>query len=177
MDPFYIEITLKIIIVILAGSFLTVIFIGAPFVPSSNKIVNSILQEIKLKDQMCVYDLGCGDGRFLIEASKKAKIIGEGYELTLVVWLLAKLRVLFSGKKNIHIHLNTYMKADLSRADVVFVYLLPKAIKKLTDKFEKEMKKGSLVISHAFQVAGLETKLITTLQASEKSAKVYIYKM
>lgn len=98
-------------------------------------------QRTNLKKGKKVYDLGCGDGRLVIGAAKIAGVTGVGFEISPPVYLLAFIfRNLLNGFIAT-IYFKSFWNKDLSDADVVFLYLLPKAMKKLVEKFNKELKK------------------------------------
>lgn len=123
--------------------FLTVsFFTGGPFVPSRKKSVEAMIRLAKLKPGVTVYDLGSGDGRFLVEAQKYgAKAIGIE---------MNPLLVLLSRMKKLNVRWQNLWTADIHDADVVFVYLLPINMKKLEQKLQRELHKGALVVSNSF---------------------------
>ena len=149
---------------------------GAPWVPTPMIAVQKMIKEAKLKKGKKVYDLGCGDGRLVIEAAKIVGVTGVGFEISPPVYLLAFLRNLLNGFIAT-IYFKSFWNKDLSDADVVFLYLLPKAMKKLVEKFNKELKKGTLIISYAFQL-----KDLVLVKKIEKDAKynvcpIWIYRI
>jgi precorrin-6B methylase 2 len=128
-----------------------------PFVPTPMPIVRTMLTLADLKPGQVVYDLGAGDGRFLIEAKKREKSIKAiGYEGAFGVWLLAKMWIFLSPVRDIRMVCGNFMKADLAEADVIFTYLSPHVMKALLPKFQKELKPGAKIISHAFRLPGME---------------------
>lgn len=66
-----------------------------------------------------------------------------------------------------------YLKEDLGEADVIFCYLLPKAMEHLKEKFETELKPGTRIFSRAFKIPGWEPR--QRLQFSKHSPPVYVY--
>lgn len=95
-----------------------------------------------LKPGMIVYDLGSGDGRVLVEAAKRgAKPVGV--EMNPFLVLLCRL-------KKLNVRWQNLWNADISEAQVVFVYLLPHHMNKLERKLKKELKPGSLIVSNSF---------------------------
>lgn len=148
---------LKIIIIelILFSLFLipTLIAItkGAPWVPTPMNRVRKMLELAKIKEGEKIYDLGCGDGRFVHLASKKYKAEAVGFELSPLVYLIAKIFQPFWRSKA-KIKFKNFHKVDLSDADIIVCYLLPNTLKALQEKFEKELKKGARIISYAFQI-------------------------
>lgn len=85
-----------------------------------------MLKAVKLKPKQVVYDLGCGDGRFVRIAARKYGANGIGVELNPLVYLYAKIKSF--GKKNETIICRDFRKINLKDADVVICYLLTKTM-------------------------------------------------
>ena len=67
-------------------------------------------------------------------------------------------------------------KEDLSRADVVYFFGLPKSIKnKLKKKLERELKPGARVVSYAFTIPDWD--IVVKDKPREKDTPVYLYKI
>lgn len=131
-----------------------------PFVPTPPHIVAKMMKAAGLKAGDTVYDLGAGDGRLLIAAKKACpKIHAEGYEVALAVWLLGKLRIALSGQ-DISFRMKSLFAANLSDADVIFVYLLPSFMDRLSEKFAAELKPGTRIISYTFGFKDRKGQLI-----------------
>lgn len=149
----------EIIIFVLVFSFVILMMVSifvsiitcVPFVPTARKARKRMVELAELKPGEIVYDLGCGDGCLLIEAMKKERVQARGYEISPMVYLLAKLRVLCSGARGITIRLNDFFGISLRDADVIFCYLMPCTIERLAKKLERECKEGCRVIANSFQ--------------------------
>jgi len=147
-----------------------------PFVPTSQRIVNHVIKLAKLKKGEKVYDLGCGDGRFLLEAQKKTKVEAVGYENALLPFLLAKFRKFINSAK-INIKMNNFFKADLSDANVIYCYLGPDVMPTLGKKFKSECKKGTRIYSNSFSIKNLEPKKVWPRDKKNKLPTVYLYQI
>lgn len=142
MDPFFI-----LSLGLLLGCFLGLSWFAgsdAPYVPTKRERIKKLLSSIPLKGKN-FYELGSGDGRIVMEAAKMgAKAYGIEQSF---------LRVLYSRLKSVKdsqfIHGDIF-KQDLSNADIVFIFLLPKGVDRLEPKLKKELKKGSIVITQTF---------------------------
>ena len=129
----------------------TNLLLMVPYVPTPNRVIEKMLSMANLQGDETVYDLGCGDARMLTIAKKQyPNIRAIGYELSPGVWMLAKLRVLFS-KQNVELHMRDFFMADMRDADVFLLYLIPTVMAKLEKKLNEEAKPGTRVISHGFQ--------------------------
>lgn len=128
----------------------TSIFLRAPYVPTPHKVVSKMISMADLQGNEVIYDLGAGDGRLLIAAKKKhPDITAKGFELSPPVYLAALIRIRQS-KQDVSMQMKNFFPQDVSDADCVFLYLMPGAMKTLAKKFEKELKPGTKIVSHAF---------------------------
>ena len=159
---------------ILAWSLIIFGLLGPPAVATPKKIISQTLAEIALKKCDFLIDLGSGDGRVLIIAQKKYGAFGLGYEINPLLVLWSRLRALLLGVKNIKFKNKNYLKQDWSKADAIYMYLLPKYIPAVVKKIEKECKKGIIVISQRFAIETWENKLMEEIP--RKSNSTFIYK-
>jgi SAM-dependent methyltransferase len=124
-----------------------------PYVPTSNAVVEAMLQLAKVTKNDVVYDLGCGDGRIVITAAKKYGATGTGIDINP--------QRITEAKKNAAAAQVTdkvkFVEADLfetdfSEATVVTLYLLPAVNLKLRPILLKQLKPGTRIVSHAFDM-------------------------
>ncbi len=149
--------------------------IGAPFVPTPKPIIRKALKLADLKPDEKLYDLGSGSGRTLIIASKEFKAKSVGFEYSIPLFCFTKLNLFFHQAKNSVVYRKNFLKADISEADVVFLYLMPKAFKKLENKFNKELKKGTRIVSFTFPLQFWEPKEVISSSEKEPELKIYLY--
>jgi len=126
---------------------------GVPFRRLREATIHEILKSMRLKEGVVLYDLGCGDGRVLIEAAKlqpKGRYIGV--ERAFVPYMLAKYRT--KNYKSITIQRKNVLAHSFEDADIVFVYLMPALLTKLLPKFKQSIKNHKTVISVQFQIPG-----------------------
>jgi cyclopropane fatty-acyl-phospholipid synthase-like methyltransferase len=138
------------ILLILAYGF--VLLFGAPYFPSLEPHVKAALDLLELKEGQVVYDLGCGDGRFL-RAAAKAGARAIGYELNPFMFLFSWISTRKYGRR-VKVRFGNFWRADISSADAVFIFLLDKYMPKLDAKLKKEGKKGLRLASHTFKIPG-----------------------
>ncbi len=130
------------------------LWIGVPSVPTPMSIVRIMIDLAKLQGEETIVDLGAGDGRLLIEAKRQFPHIRvRGFEIIPTVWLMGYLRML-THRTRVKLILGNALKADVSDADVIFLYIFPSVIEKLMKRFEKELKPGTRIISHTFALPG-----------------------
>lgn len=128
----------------------------APFVPSQHTIVQRMLEIGQVDSNDVLFDLGCGDGRILIMAvkdfgAKKA----VGYEMRKDLYE----NVLQEVKKQqledrIKVVNDDLLKADISEATIITLYLTTSGNDKLKPKLSGEAKAGTRVVSHDFDFNG-----------------------
>lgn len=146
-------------------------------IPASHRVIKAALDLAKIKEGETIYDLGSGDGRVLLDAVKAYNCKGVGYELIFPFFLLSKIKVLLSGNNNkIKLYFKNFYKEDLSQADVIFCYLIPHGMKKLSDKFAKEpLKKGARIVSFSFRIKDWEPKKV--LKLTPNTPNIYLYEI
>lgn len=134
----------------------TAIKAKVPFITTPNSILPYIHKALDIKKESVVYDLGCGDGKVLFYSANiipEAKYIG--IENGVFPLLLARFNKWKNrnkkGAKSIEIIDKDFFEQDLSKATQVFMYLYPNILDDLLPKFDKELKKGTKVVSVSFQ--------------------------
>lgn len=127
--------------------------IGAPFAGIKTKMIGKMIKMAEIKPGERVVDLGSGDGRILIEAAKKyPHATYLGYEID--PFLVKKSRRIIKKNKlrnKITILRKNYLKEDLSKYDVIFVFLIPYQMNRLEKKLKAEVKVGARIISYGYR--------------------------
>ncbi len=125
------------------------------FVPTPQEVVEAMLKVAQVGPNDVVYDLGCGDGRIVITAVKEYGARGVGIDIDPQRIKEATENAERQGVTlgdRLEIRNADLFEADLSPASVVALYLLPSLNLKLRPKLWKELKVGSRVVSHAFDM-------------------------
>jgi hypothetical protein len=100
-----------------------------------------------------IYELGSGWGTLAFALAKQyAHCNVIGYENSIVPCLFSQIRNLFTGCGNLKLACKDFYTTPLNDADLVVCYLYSGAMEKLRTKFESELKKGAIVVSHTFAV-------------------------
>jgi len=116
----------------------------APWWRTSHKTARAICKLAKIKRGDLIYDLGSGDGTALITAAKEFEANGVGIEIDPLRYWISKIRIQKNGlAKRVKVIKGNFFQQDIAKADVIFVYLVPKALNELLPKFKKELKKGN----------------------------------
>jgi tRNA1(Val) A37 N6-methylase TrmN6 len=102
----------------------------APFNPTPDEVIDTALALLRVQADDVVYDLGCGDARFLISAAKQCGVKGLGVEYDKQFVDKAQSRINESGMQDqiTVIHENV-LNVDLSPATAIFIYLVPEGMK------------------------------------------------
>jgi ubiquinone/menaquinone biosynthesis C-methylase UbiE len=123
-----------------------------PFVPSPERVVAKMLEVAKVGPKDVVYDLGSGDGRIVIAAAKKGAR-GVGIDIDPDRIREARENARRAGvTKRVEFREGDLFKADFSDATVVTLYLLSGVNLKLRPKLLAELKPGTRVVSHGFDM-------------------------
>jgi uncharacterized protein (TIGR03000 family) len=126
------------------------------YVPTPHKVVEKMLQMAKVTKNDVVYDLGCGDGRVVVDAAKKYGARGVGIDIDpqRVKEARENVRKAKVGER-VEIRQGDALKVpDLSRATVVLLYMLPEFMEKLRPILEEQLKPGTRVVAHDYPVPG-----------------------
>ena len=150
--------------VIFVLSFGAVLLIGAPYMPTLKKSCAQALDLLDLKPGQTLYELGSGDGVMLKLAAQRGLNV-VGYELNPFLALISWLRTL-PYRRQVKVRWGNFWKADLSKADGIFVFLLDRFMPELDKKISAEAGQAKLV-SHAFKIPGKKT--------ARKAGALYLY--
>jgi len=123
-----------------------------PFVPTPQEVVDKMVDLAGIKKGDVVYDLGSGDGRIVVTAAKKgAKAVGFEIDGDLVKQSRDNIRKA-GVQDQAEIRQQDILTVDLSAASVVTMYLLPDVNLQLRPNILSQLKPGSRVVSHAFDM-------------------------
>ena len=158
-----------------------IILFLAPFVATPVSVVRRMLILADLKPNEVLFDLGSGDGRAVIMAANDfgAKSVGVELRDDLSQKALMSIQLLDLKDKPQIIQRDIF-DVDLSSADVVFLYLTTSANERIKPKLESELKSGTRVVSHDYEILGWEpTKVDSFCENPElgyPSHTLYVYK-
>lgn len=134
--------TLGVLWVILPALF------GAPTKPTALERIRKALRLVNLQPGESLYDLGAGDGRVLLIAGREFGAHAVGIEIGPIQCAVIGLRLIASGLGNkVQLKWGNYFTADVSGADVVFIYATSREMARLASHLSSQMKPGSRVVS------------------------------
>ncbi len=148
-----------------------------PYYPTPDSIVDRMLQLGALKAGEKMFDLGSGDGRIVIMAAGKYHADATGVELdqNLVRQSSAKIKSLgLTGTARIIF--GDVMKQNYSQANLITVYLLPKALPQIQAMLEGQLKKGTRVVAHDYEIGTwVPVKSETIPDEEGRAHKLFLY--
>ena len=127
--------------------------LDVPYVPTPEVVVERMLRTAKVGEGDVVYDLGCGDGRIVITAAQKYGARGVGYDIDPQRISESNANAAKAGVTDrVKFSVQDLFTADFKEATVVTLYLLPEVNLRLRPKLLAELKPGTRIVSHAFDM-------------------------
>ncbi len=129
------------------------IYLDVPFVPTDEQVVDAMLELANVGPKDILYDLGSGDGRIVIAAAKEWGTRGVGIDID-------PLRIAdameFAGWAQVEGYVDfiedDILTADFREATVITLYLLQSINMELRPRFLSELRPGTRIVSHAFDM-------------------------
>jgi predicted RNA methylase len=123
------------------------------YVPTPQEVVDAMLKLANVTSKDVVYDLGSGDGRIPITAAKTygARAVGIDIDPQRIKEATENLKTAGVGDKVKFMNADLF-ETNLSEATVVTLYLLPSLNIKLMPKLQKELRSGTRIVSHSFDM-------------------------
>jgi len=145
----------------------------APFNPSVDDVVNNALEMLTLQSHHVLWDLGCGDGRLLVEACLRHGCTARGVEYDKALCFASNERAKKANVYNsVEIIHDNIMNIDFSTAERMYLFLLPDGLKKLDAKIRGVlMNPGARIVTYAFSVISLKPVEVR----DHKGTKLYLY--
>ena len=146
------------------------------FIPTPQAAVDRMLELAELKPDDVLYDLGCGEGRFVVTAARKYGVRAVGVDIN-------PLRVAQSrrnAKTNGVTRLVQFVQADIFEADfseatVVTLYLLPELNVRLMPKLA-QLRPGTRILSFEFNMQGAKPLTVSAILPEGRAEPYRIFK-
>ncbi|MGH9159652.1 MAG: 50S ribosomal protein L11 methyltransferase [Vicinamibacteraceae bacterium] len=126
------------------------------FVPTPPEVVEAMLKTANVTKDDVVYDLGCGDGRIPVAAARDfgaRRAVGIDIDPQRIKEANENVKAADVGDR-VEIRQDDLFTTDISEATVVTLYLLPTLNVKLMPKLKSELKPGTRIVSHSFDMQG-----------------------
>lgn len=143
----------------------------SPWWRTDKKTARAICRIAKLTSKDVVYELGSGEGDFLMVAAREfgAKAVGIESDFSRVLYSKLRIKVANIKEGQIKIIKNDFKKIDISDATVVYLYLVPRALALLIPKLKKELRKGTRIVSHRYKISELKQR------GFDQESSLYLY--
>ena len=123
------------------------------YIPTPQSVVEAMLELAGVAAGDTVYDLGSGDGRIVITAAKKYGARGVGIEIDPALAQKATENAAAAGVSDrVRFRVENMFSAKIGDATVVTMYLLQSLNERLRPKLVRELKPGTRVVSHVFNM-------------------------
>lgn len=143
----------------------------APWWRTNKKTARAMCRLARINKNDVLYDLGSGDGTALMVAAKEFGAKGVGIEIDPLRALISALMININRLQNkVEIKRKNFYDVDISKASVIFVYLVPRALERLRPKLLEELKPGALLVSYKYEIS-------LPLMHHDKKNDIYLYKI
>ena len=142
---------------------------GGPYVPTPQAVVDAMLELAGVGPRDYVIDLGSGDGRIVLTGATRYKASGMGVDIDPELVDLANGSARKLGvSERVRFEQRDVLAADVSRATVITLYLLPGMMVNLQAKLLAELRPGTRIVSHDFIFEKWKPDRTITVQTPEK---------
>ena len=150
--------------------------VSVPYLPTSRDLFDLIFSVARLCERDIFYDLGCGDGRIVIEAAKRANVRkAVGIEIDGNLVKVAREYVRKAGVEDrVEIIHGDFFTVPIRDATVVYMYLTKRANELLKPKLVRELKIGARIVTLDFEIPGWKPVSVVTKNRLIQST-IYLY--
>lgn len=148
---------LQLIFLLILSSFGITLFFGSPWVPTHRNRARKMLEFVNFRHGETILDLGCGDGAILFCAieefgAKKA----YGLDINPILVARGKLRSRLRGNTSlVELRRGNMFTSPLPRVDVVASFLIPSSMKRLRERFARDLAPDTRIVSRGFAIPGV----------------------
>ncbi|MCL6640884.1 MAG: class I SAM-dependent methyltransferase [Candidatus Rokubacteria bacterium] len=147
-----------------------------PYVPTPERVVDEMLRMANVTGKDVLYDLGSGDGRIVITAARRFGTRGVGIDID-----PERIREANENARKAGVtHLVKFIEgdifdADISEATVVTLYLLPAVNLQIRPKLLRELRPGTRIVSHNYDMGDWQPQRTRRLQVNGTEHVVYLW--
>jgi SAM-dependent methyltransferase len=147
-----------------------------PYVPTPQDVVDQMLNMAELKPGDVHYDLGCGDGRIVVTAAKRGAKKAVGVDINPERIKESNANANAAGVNDkVRFVIDDLFTMDFKDADVVTLYLLPAVNLKLRPRLLDELKPGTRVVSHDFDMGDWKPDEEAEVNADDEGRQHRLY--
>jgi trans-aconitate methyltransferase len=150
--------------------------LDVPYVPTREPVVDEMLKMAQVGKNDVLYDLGSGDGRIPITAAKRFGTRGVGVDIDPDRVREARENADKAGVSDrVKFFQQDLFETDIKEATVVTLYLLPDVNLKLRPKLLSDLKPGTRVVSHNYDMGDWKPLKTTTVKLPDGEHTVYFW--
>ena len=150
--------------------------LDVPYVPTPPEVVAQMLALAAPTRNDVLYDLGSGDGRIVIEAARRFGTRGVGVDLNPVRVEEASANARRGGVQDrVRFRQQDLFATDLRPATIVTLYLLPRVNLELRPKLLEQLRPGTRVVSHAFDMGDWKADSVVEVKVNQGSGRAMVY--
>jgi len=150
--------------------------LDVPYVPTPPQVVAQMLALAGPTRNDVLYDLGSGDGRIVIEAARRFGTRGVGVDLNPVRVEEARANARRAGVQGrVRFRQQDLFETDLRPASIVTLYLLPRVNLELRPKLFEQLRPGTRVVSHAFNMGDWEPDSVVEVKVNQGTGRAMVY--
>lgn len=143
--------------------------LNVPYLPTPQKVVEEMLKLADVKGDDVLYDLGSGDGRIVITAAQKLGTRGVGVDMDPSRIQEANENAQKAGVTDrVQFIQQDLFQTDISKATVVTLYLLPDINLKLRPQLFRQLKPGTRIVSHEFDMGEWKPQRVVQVQGPQQ---------
>lgn len=144
--------------------------------PTSRKAKKNLMKALPATIKGNIYELGSGWGTLALPLARSypnCHVIA--FESSPLPFFVSKLRKMFANVPNLKLLRRNFFEEDLSDASLIVCYLYPGAMRKLKEKFQKELKPGTRIVSNTFAIPGWQPEAVHEV-GDLYHTKIYMYR-
>ena len=144
------------------------------YIPTELDVVQAILALAEVNSQDIFYALGRGDGRVAIAAAQHCGARSVGIDIDPQrIWEANENASKAGVSDRVKFRQEDLFECDFSEATIVFIYLLPHLNLKLKSKLFQQLKPGTRIVSHDFEIGDWQPSRIQKIVSPEECTLYY----
>jgi len=150
--------------------------LDVPYVSTPHEVVDAMLKLARVGPGDVVYDLGCGDGRFVIAAAREFGARGVGVDIDPARIAEANAAAEREGVADrVRFLRQDLFDVNLSPATVVTLFLLPELNDRLAPKMRRELRPGARIVSHRWTIRGWPPDEAILVEVDEARHEAFLW--
>jgi tRNA G37 N-methylase Trm5 len=150
--------------------------LDVPYVPTHEKVVAEMLRVASVRKDDVLYDLGSGDGRIVITAAREFGTRGTGVDIDPERVRDANENARRAGVTDkVKFIQGDIFDTRISDATVVTLYLLPSVNMRLRPKLLSELKPGTRIVSHNYDMGDWKPEKTIRVKTPNGDHTVYYW--